>query len=58
MSSVFGVEPSSSIPVAVVDDDPKLRTRLAMQLGEAARPAAFASLDLLEEKVAPGTPLS
>jgi pilus assembly protein CpaE len=32
-------------PVAVVDDDPKLRTRLVMQLGEAARASDYASLD-------------
>jgi pilus assembly protein CpaE len=31
-------------PVAVVDDDPKLRTRLVMQLGESARASAHASL--------------
>ena len=45
------------LTVAVVDDDPKLRTRLAMQLGESARPAAFASLNAVEEKVTAGTPL-
>jgi pilus assembly protein CpaE len=32
-------------PVAVVDDDPKLRTRLVMQLGESARATSHASLD-------------
>jgi pilus assembly protein CpaE len=32
-------------PVAVVDDDPKLRTRLVMQLGESARASSHASLD-------------
>ena len=57
MSSVFGVEPSSSIPVAVVDDDPKLRTRLAMQLGEAARASAFGSLAAVDERHPPGTAL-
>jgi pilus assembly protein CpaE len=31
-------------PVAVVDDDPKLRTRLVMQLGETARASAHSSL--------------
>ena len=36
--------------VAVVDDDPKLRTRLAMQLGEAARAAAYASLGAVEQR--------
>ena len=38
------VEPfSESFSVAVVDDDPKLRTRLAMQLGESARSASFST---------------
>jgi pilus assembly protein CpaE len=31
-------------PVAVVDDDPKLRTRLVMQLGESARASAHSKL--------------
>jgi pilus assembly protein CpaE len=58
MATLSSVDTSPSpLTVAVVDDDPKLRTRLAMQLGEAARPAAFATLDALEEKIPPGTPL-
>ncbi|MEY2566586.1 MAG: pilus assembly protein CpaE [Actinomycetota bacterium] len=36
-------------PVAVVDDDPKLRTRLVMQLGETARATSHASLAEAEE---------
>jgi pilus assembly protein CpaE len=40
--------------VAVVDDDPKLRTRLAMQLGEAARAAAFGSLSAVDQRGAAG----
>ena len=36
--------------VAVIDDDPKLRTRLAMQLGEAARAAAFGSLSAIDQR--------
>jgi pilus assembly protein CpaE len=36
-------------PVAVVDDDPKLRTRLVMQLGESTRTSSHASLDEAEE---------
>jgi hypothetical protein len=31
-------------PVAVIDDDPKLRTRLVMQLGESAQVSSHASL--------------
>ena len=36
--------------VAVVDDDPKLRTRLAMQLGEAARAAAFPTVASIDQR--------
>ena len=58
MASLSSVDTSPPpLTVAVVDDDPKLRTRLAMQLGESARPAAFSSLSAVEERVAPGTPL-
>jgi pilus assembly protein CpaE len=42
--------------VAIVDDDPKLRTRLAMQLSEAARAAAYPNLGALEEKLS-GSPV-
>ena len=44
------VEPTE-FSVAVVDDDPKFRTRLAVQLGEHAATASFASIDALEEKL-------
>jgi pilus assembly protein CpaE len=58
MATLSSVDTSPApLTVAVVDDDPKLRTRLAMHLGEAARPAAFASIAALEEKLAHGTPL-
>lgn len=58
MATLHPVDTSPApLTVAVVDDDPKLRTRLAMQLGESARPAAFASLSAVEDKVTPGTPL-
>lgn len=58
MATLHSVDTSPApLTVAVVDSDPKLRTRLAMQLGESARPAAFASLNAVEEKVAGGTPL-
>ena len=43
--------------VAVVDEDPKLRTRLAMQLGDAARAAAFASLAAVDQKMTAGSAL-
>jgi pilus assembly protein CpaE len=44
-------------PVAVVDDDPKLRTRLAMQLSESAAVSSFPSIETMEEKFAAGEPL-
>ena len=44
-------------PVAVVDDDPKLRTRLAMQLGEGVAVASFSSIEAMEEKFTSGRPL-
>ena len=43
--------------VAVVDDDPKLRTRLAMQLGESARAASFSSIEALGERFEAGEPM-
>src|SRR2546428_11763674 len=46
-----------SYSVAVVDDDPKLRTRLAMQLGEGVAVASFPSIEAMEEKFASGTAL-
>ncbi len=49
--------PVTSFSVAVVDEDPKLRTRLAMQLGEAARAAAFPSLTAVDQKLVAGSSL-
>jgi pilus assembly protein CpaE len=58
MGSLSSVETNASpLNVAVVDDDPKLRTRLAMQLGEAARAAAFPSLAAVDERIPAGSPL-
>lgn len=37
--------PATAFSVAVVDGDPKLRTRLARRLGEVTRVAAFATID-------------
>jgi len=37
--------------VAVVDDDPRLRTRLAMQLGEAAHASTYPSVEAMADKV-------
>ena len=41
------------VPVVVVDDDPKLRTRLAVMLGADVRPVLHASLEALEEAGVP-----
>jgi pilus assembly protein CpaE len=55
MGSLPFVEtPASPLNVAVVDDDPKLRTRLAMQLGEEARATAAANLPSIEARVGHG----
>ncbi|HVM08424.1 MAG TPA: AAA family ATPase [Acidimicrobiales bacterium] len=51
MGSVSSVDlHEAPYSVAVVDDDPKLRTRLAMQLGESARAAAYASLNAVDQR--------
>ena len=55
--TVGGFGGGTAFSVAVVDDDLRLRTRLAMQLAEHAETAAFADLPALEEKVIPGTPI-
>jgi pilus assembly protein CpaE len=44
-------DPQLPYTVAVIDDDPKIRTRLAMQLGDATRPLSCPSIDVLLEKV-------
>lgn len=41
------------VPVVVVDDDPKLRTRLAVMLGDDVRPGLHSSLEALEETGVP-----
>jgi pilus assembly protein CpaE len=45
------------LSVAVVDGNNKFRTRLAMQLSEGVAAAAFATVEAMEDKVDPGTPL-
>jgi pilus assembly protein CpaE len=44
-------EPQRAVSVAVVDDDPRLRTRLAMQLGDDVAVASFPSVEAMEEKL-------
>ena len=48
---------SLSHPVAVVDDDPRLRTRLGMQLGASVEAVSFPSIEAMEEKFLSGGPL-
>lgn len=43
---------SASYAVAVVDEDPKTRTRLAVQLGERSHAGVFSSFDSMVEKAA------
>ena len=51
-------EPSSlSRPVAVVDEDPRLRTRLGMQLGTSVEVFSFSSIEAMEEKFPSGSSL-
>ena len=47
----------SDLNVVVIDGDLKLRTRMASQLGDHVRAGSFPSLESLEERLAPGTPL-
>src|SRR5688500_7647983 len=44
------------IQLAAVDPDPRLRTRLAVQLGDSGPAAAHPSVDALVEQLAPGGP--
>jgi pilus assembly protein CpaE len=43
--------------VAVVDGNNRFRTRVAMQLSEDVEAASFATIEAMEDKVVPGTPL-
>jgi pilus assembly protein CpaE len=55
MSNLDTIEPlSAPYNVVVVDDDPRLRTRLAMQLGEQARAASFPSIAAMAAKPTSG----
>jgi pilus assembly protein CpaE len=53
---VNSAEPSAH-PVVVVDEDPKLRTRLGMQLGAGVEVVSFPSIEAMEEKFSGGGPL-
>lgn len=57
-ASALDFEPSSAAgPVAVVESDPGARTQLVSDLGEGVRAAAFATIDALAARLAPGTPV-
>src|SRR3954470_3687297 len=43
--------------IAVVDQDPRLRTMIAMQLGESAQASSFPSLAVVESRTSPSTPV-
>ena len=50
-------EQTGAVSVAVVDDDPKRRTRLAMHLGEGIAVSSFPSVEAMEEKLSSGNPV-
>ncbi len=56
-----GMSPGSregvAVPLAVVDPDPKLRTRLALQLGEDADVVTYSEVAALAEYASPARPL-
>lgn len=55
MSNLDTIEPASPpFSVVVIDDDPRLRTRLAMQLGEQTSAATFPNLAAMVGKTSPG----
>ena len=54
---IMDSETAVAYSVAVVDDDPRVRTILAMHLGDMARAASFPNLSVLENKTAPGVPM-
>src|SRR5437016_2985596 len=58
MTTVDALDQATALnfSIAVVDEDPRLRTMIAMQLGE-AQAASFPSLEAVDSRTAPGTPL-
>src|SRR5438270_861818 len=59
MNTVDAVDEATSLnySVAVVDQDPRLRTMIAMQLGEAAQASSFPSLEVVETRTSASTPI-
>ena len=59
MLPVETVDPSTAVnfSIAVVDQDPRLRTMIAMQLGESAQASSFPTLEVVENRTAPNTPM-
>ena len=59
MLPVETVDSSTAVnfSIAVVDQDPRLRTMIAMQLGESAQASSFPSLEVVEDRTASSTPM-
>src|SRR3954470_8703961 len=60
MNSVDALDEASTalnFSIAVVDQDPRLRTMIAMQLGESVQASSFPSLEVVEARTSPSTPV-
>src|SRR5436305_4982171 len=59
MNSVDALDEATALnfSIAVVDQDPRLRTMIAMQLGESVQASSFASLEVVESRTSPATPV-
>src|SRR3954466_2652891 len=59
MNTVDAVDEATllNFSIAVVDQDPRLRTMIAMQLGESVQASSFPSLDVVEARTSPSTPV-
>src|SRR5437763_4589816 len=53
----LGEATALNFSVAVVDQDPRLRTMIAMQLGESVQASSFPNLEVVESRTAPSTPV-
>ena len=59
MNSVDALDEATALnfSIAVVDQDPRLRTMIAMQLGESVQASSFPSLEVVEARTSPSTPV-
>src|SRR5437763_6134334 len=53
----LGEATALNFSIAVVDQDPRLRTMIAMQLGESVQASSFPSLEVVEARTSPSTPV-